>query len=343
MVAPTTPATAGEYKVYATFTSTSGTPAEFLIVDLKIDCVVTSFTKPNNPTTGLTYKLFYPPLAFDFNQDWVQVPACGHVFTDSFTWTGLNTYIVQDTSSLGRITVDTAATAAVGTHAVELTNTATVTRNSAFLGGSSAAFAPANALDKVSFTITIEDPCRTTTVNDIVMTGAGTAGAYTISVVDGTTGTFTFVRPTTTVETETGIAAVCGTTSYSIHNSNSGGTFSYNAAWAVITGPTTAGVYTMTIDTNQDLTLIAAEASVTHNMFIKATLDDYTTYTREVYTAVNIVITQAGCDCSALAWDVPTTGVDVTSSSIMAGTSTSAQVMIKPDANTGAQSTNAAF
>jgi len=63
--------------------------------------------------------------------------------------------------------------------------------------------------------------------------------------------------------------------------------------------------------------LIANENSVTHNMFIKAKLDDYTTYTREVYTAVDIVINSATCDCSPLAWDTPTTGVDQTGTSIM--------------------------
>ena len=149
--------------------------------------------------------------------------------------------------------------------------------------------------------MTIVNPCKTTTVNAIVMTGAGNAGAYTMSVTDGNQGTFTFVRPTTTVETETGIALVCGTTSYSIHNNNSGGTFNYNAAWAVITGPAN-GVYTVTINTNADLTLIANENSVTHNMFIKASLDDYTADNREVYTQVDIVINQVACDCSHLKW-----------------------------------------
>jgi len=155
-----------------------------------------------------------------------------------------------------------------------------VPKNSAFLGGSSFAHAPTGASDKVSFTVTITDPCKTTTVGAIVMTGAGTAGAYTKSVVDGSSTTFTFVRPTTTVETETGITAVCGKTSYSIHNTNAGGSFSYTATWAVISGPDSSGVYTMTIDTTKDLNLIVAEASKTHNMFIKAKLDDYTSQTR---------------------------------------------------------------
>ena len=116
---------------------------------------------------------------------------------------------------------------------------------------------------------------------------------------------------------------MCGVTSYSIHNSNAGGSFSFNAAWAVITGPTTSGVYTLTIDTTKDLTLISDEASVTHNLYLKATLDDYSSFSRIVYTQVDIVINAATCDCSALAWDNPSSGVDITATAILAGTSAS--------------------
>ena len=85
----------------------------------------------------------------------------------------------------------------------------------------------------------------------------------------------TFIRPTTTAETSAGIAAICGDTTYSLHSANDGSTFSYNAAWAVISGPV-SDTYTLTIDTNADTTIIDAESSVTIPVYIKATLDDYT-------------------------------------------------------------------
>lgn len=188
-IAPTISIPVGEYKVYATYTSTSGTPTEFQIVELKVDCVVTGFTRPADPTGSgnLTYKLFYSPLVFDFNLDWVQAPACAHAFTDTFVLTGTNTYIVQDAGSPGRISVETSLKAAEGTYPVTVSNSATVTKNSAFLGGSSLLFAPADSNDKVSFSVIIVDPCKTTTVNAIVMTSAGTPGSYTLSIVDGAT------------------------------------------------------------------------------------------------------------------------------------------------------------
>ena len=67
----------------------------------------------------------------------MQSPACGLAFTDSFTWTGLNSYVVQDSGRPGRIVVSAVALAAVGNHAVTVANTATVTANSKYTGGSS--------------------------------------------------------------------------------------------------------------------------------------------------------------------------------------------------------------
>ena len=148
------------------------------------------------------------------------------------------------------------------------------------------------------------------------------------------------MRPTTPAEDSNGIEAVCGDTSYSIHSDNSGSSFTYNAAWAVITGPS-SDTYTLTIDANADDNLIANEASVTIPLYLKATLDDYTSYTRESYTLINIVINEITCSCTALAWDNPSSGV-VVSSAILAGASSS-QTLAPPVENTGARTTDRAF
>jgi len=102
-----------EYKVYGTYTSTSGTPTEFHILTVRIDCVVTSFTKPAAPTgSDLEYILWNVPKIFDYALDWVQVPACGYAVSEAFAWTGDNAYIVKDG---GRITISSNKLAAVGT------------------------------------------------------------------------------------------------------------------------------------------------------------------------------------------------------------------------------------
>ena len=49
----------------------------------------------------------------------------------------MNTYVKQDTNRPGRIVVSATKLAAVGTYAVTLANTATVTANSKYSGGTS--------------------------------------------------------------------------------------------------------------------------------------------------------------------------------------------------------------
>jgi hypothetical protein len=177
-------------------------------------------------------------------------------------------------------------------------------------------------------------------VNTITITGTDSSSPYSKGVQDTATATVTFVRPTTTTEDSNGIVSVCGATTYSLHSDNSGTNYSYNSNWAVITGPV-SDTYTLTVDTTVDLTLIDNEASKTIPLYIKSTLTDYTSYTRESYTLLNIVISQTGCNCAALAWDDPSSGVDV--GAVTAGTGAQTKTFAPPVANTGARSTNAAF
>ena len=207
------------------------------------------------------------------------------------------------------------------------------------LAGTSTQFDPVDTSDKVEFTITIENPCRTTTVADLTISGADSSSPYSKQITDGSTGSVTFTRPLNPVETDTNISSVCGSTSYSIHSDNGGTNFSYNADWAVIT--TSGNTMTLTIDTTKDLTLIDNEASKTIPVYIKATLDDYTSYNRESYTLINIVIAEVTCDCSALAWDNPSSGIDV--GSVTAGTGSQSKTLAPPVPNTSATSTNNAF
>lgn len=340
VIAPTLVSQALSYPIYATYTSTSGTPTEFQVATVNVDCVVTAFTMPSAPSgNALSYTLWSAPKAFDFTQTWVQSPACGHAYTDSFTWTGLNTYVVQDANSPGRAVVSATALAAVGTHAVTVANSPTVTANSKYAGGASTPFAAGN--DKVSFTITIVNPCTSTTLNTITVSGTTSSNPYSKTVIDGATGAVTFVRPTTTAEDTNKITAVCGATTYTIHKDNQGGSFTFNAAWAVISGPAANGQYTLTVDTTKDTNLIATEATVTHNLFIRARLDDYNSV--ESYTAVNIVVSAATCSCNALAWAAPSSGVDITAQVINAGLSEVDKVMAKPDPDTAARATDPTF
>ena len=64
--APTTPSLVGTYTLKATYTPTNGSAAQFSVLTITVRCVVTSMTRPADPTTGLTYYVWDKPLSFDF-------------------------------------------------------------------------------------------------------------------------------------------------------------------------------------------------------------------------------------------------------------------------------------
>ena len=177
--------------------------------------------------------------------------------------------------------------------------------------------------------MTIIDPCTTATINAVVFSPS------TISVMDGNVATTTFIVPTNSVmDSKNDPALLCGTTSFAIFENTSDLALS-SSGWAKLSGPVN-GVYTITIDTTKDLTLIAAEASVSHPIQVKAILDSYPA--RTTYTQLPITITQAGCDCSYLAWDNPSS----VTATVAVGIPSTQTVPI-PTANTAATATVNAF
>ena len=129
-------------------------------------------------------------------------------------------------------------------------------------------------------------------------------------------------------------ALLCGTTSFGVFTDTSDTAVPNN--WAVITGPVN-GVYTVLVDTTKDLTLIDNEASVTHTLQLKSTLDSYTSQIKR--TALTVSISAASCDCSALAWTNPSAD----SSATIAVGATQLLTVPVPTADTSATATNNLF
>lgn len=71
------------------------------------------------------------------------------------------------------------------------------------------------------------------------------------------------------------------------------------APWAAVTTETN-GKLQLTIDTNEDLTLIDDESSVVKTLQIKTNLVSYTDIKH--YTEVTVTINAATCDCQYLLW-----------------------------------------
>ena len=93
-VAPDNPSYVGTWYLKGTYSPATGSASAFSVVTITVQCVVTSMTRPSNPTSNLAYNVWDASIAHDFSQTWVQSPACGHTMTDSFTWTGANSYLV---------------------------------------------------------------------------------------------------------------------------------------------------------------------------------------------------------------------------------------------------------
>jgi hypothetical protein len=104
-VAPTDPAVVGTYEIAATYTPDSGTASQFAILTITVRCEITSFAVPAAPTTGLTYNIWDDASFFDFFDGYVQDPACGYAYAQTFTFTGTNSYIKIDSANPGRLNV----------------------------------------------------------------------------------------------------------------------------------------------------------------------------------------------------------------------------------------------
>lgn len=64
-------------------------------------------TKPSNPS-NLAYNVYYPTESYNLDQLlYVMDPPCDYPYTESFTWTGLQSFITQDSQNTGRINVYT--------------------------------------------------------------------------------------------------------------------------------------------------------------------------------------------------------------------------------------------
>ena len=99
--------------------------------------------------------------------------------TSSYVWTGLNSYVKQDSATPGRVNVNTGNLNAEGTHTVSVQNTITIASNG---DHGSETFNPTDSNDKVEFTFTISNPCKTTTLNTITVSGADSTGPYSKSM-----------------------------------------------------------------------------------------------------------------------------------------------------------------
>jgi hypothetical protein len=122
----------GTWIITATMTTANGVDPTWDAATITVGCTVTGITAaapPASPAVTLTYNLYAAPLLIDLTTwAYTQAPSCGYTFTQAFTWTipaAASSYIQQSTPVPKAITIQASRKAAVGTHAVVMTNTIT--------------------------------------------------------------------------------------------------------------------------------------------------------------------------------------------------------------------------
>ena len=122
----------GTWIITATQDTTNGDNPVWDAATITVGCQITGVAAaaaPAEPAVTLTYNLYAAPLLIDLSTwAYTQTPSCAYSYTEVFTWTipaAATNYIQQSTPVPKAITVQASHKAAVGTHAVVMTNTIT--------------------------------------------------------------------------------------------------------------------------------------------------------------------------------------------------------------------------
>ena len=135
------------------------------------------------------------------------------------------------------------------------------------------------------------DPCVAATFVD------PTIGAMTVQ--NGATATEDFLETTDSVDAINVIVGLCGDRNYGIYDGNTG---TPNViSWMSIAEDTpSVGTHRITA-TPLDTSLVTGAVL---NYYVKTTYANYPSHAAQ-YTALNIQVTAANCDCELLTWDNP--------------------------------------
>ena len=312
----------GTHTIYVTFTAASGQTPNYAAITLTVDCTVTGFTRPADPTAGLAYTLFAKTLEIDLvaavEQAYVQTPACNYPYTAAPSWTGTNSWITTNAASNFILDVQTNDKANSGypatqfaDHAISLAVVLTLPGGN---NGGTTSFQLNAAPDLVSFNIRVTNPCWTATIDALSFS------ANPLPVTDGQTASATWAMPLTSTDHSTGLVGACGSMTFGVYTNANGGDTAPANGWATI--GYVPGTWSLDVDTTRDLSLIFTQASVTHNLFIKVVVDDYNTLTE--YQPIDVTIGEASCDCQWLLW------VDPTATSETAAVGSTSQITVPP-------------
>lgn len=238
--------------------------------------MITDLDPPTAPVSPVQLIFAVTPLDLDLSSPgFVQRPACGYALAETFTWEiPSGAPITQTGDYTLRTTSNTAS---------DRNNYTVKLIDSANYAGTGVTYS-----NEVSFSITVTDPCLTTTLTDFTIPN--------VSIEAGLTDTFSFIEVTDSAATAVTNPTICGARTYTVTELVAGVstaqtivTFNNDASGAAHT------LVTVTMDENTDVGI--------HNMQLVVSLPD-ATYPTLVKTFTVTILTPV-CQCSLLTWDLP--------------------------------------
>jgi hypothetical protein len=164
--------------------------------------------------------------------------------------------------------------------------------------GGTATFNMDTGADLVELTVTITNPCESTTIEDITFTTAP------LVVINGETGFTEWTMPVTALDTAKVDTDLCGDVSFEVLLDG------VAVVWAS-TSNQGSNTWRLNIDTREDLTLLGDLTEKDYAMTLVGTLDEYSTFVTRDF-AFTVTITETVCDCELLLWNNPAAVTDLT-------------------------------
>lgn len=245
-------------------------------IDLRV-CVITRIDAPTQPVSTEYLIFALSPLDIDLSSPgFVQQPACGYPLSETFTWeippgapiTQTGNYAIQVSST-------TASDRDVYT--VKLID-------SANYAGTGKTYS-----NEISFTVTVTDPCLTTTLATFVIPN--------VSIEAGLTDVFEFAEVTDSAADSVSSATICGERTYSVYEIDAD---SNQQPQTIVTfaRDATGAAHTLTTTTQDEVNDVGV-----HQMRLVVTLPDALYPSLPIDFTVTILTPV--CDCTLLEWTPP--------------------------------------
>ena len=201
-----TAAEIGTHELVVTWTPTHGAASQYTALTLTIECEITSWAAPT--LADIAYIVYDAQVSADVSAlSYVQTPACGYDYTRAYTWTGVTDPLALEPGNDGRVNIASIKPSQAGTYPLSAAVELTVTNGN---NGGTDTFNMDTGADLVELTVTITNPCETTSIEDITFTTSP------LVVINGETGFTEWTMPVTALDTAKADTDLCGDVSFEV-------------------------------------------------------------------------------------------------------------------------------